>query len=91
MLASADFFELAVQLLFRHALWVALIVFLRVFLLPGLKNIRQGWPVKHLREKQNRAQCGGRRTKARILFSAPSLMPPLGSAQQKVREHDGNR
>jgi len=65
LLASANSPELAIKL-FCDALWITLVVFVRVHVLPCLKNIGHGWPVKHLRKKKNHSQRGRRPTKTGI-------------------------
>ncbi len=49
LFAPPDLLELAVQL-FRHALRIALIVLVRILLLPLLQYMLQAWPDKYLHE-----------------------------------------
>ncbi len=90
LFAPANSLELAIKLL-CNTFWIALIVFLNILVLPCLKNIGHSWPVKHLRKKKNHSQRGRRRTKARILFSAPSTALPLGAAQRIASDQGNNR
>jgi len=90
LFAPANSLELAIKL-FCDALWIALIVFFHILVLPCLKNIGHSWPVKHLRKKKNHSKRGGRRTIAGISLSFPFVALPSSPAHTVLDKDRGNR
>ena len=78
------------QLLIQ-ALRIAVVILIRVLILPGLDDMSNAGPVKNLQEEKRHSHCRRRWTETEILLSMSPVAPPNGSAELVVNENRNYR